>query len=53
MEEGSGKKSKTSLSGFRRSKKTDERYIEFRSDGIPIDDNASKFMNYFAILEEG
>jgi ABC-type sulfate transport system substrate-binding protein len=28
----------------------DERHIEFRSDGVPIGDNASKFVNYFALL---
>jgi hypothetical protein len=50
MEEGSGKRSKTSLSSFRESKKTNEKHIEFRSDGVPIGDNASKFVNYFAIL---
>jgi hypothetical protein len=49
MEDGSGKKSRTSLSGFHGSKKADERHIEFRSDGVPIND-ASKFVNYFAIL---
>jgi hypothetical protein len=31
-------------------KKADERHIELRSDGISIGDNASKFMNYFALL---
>jgi hypothetical protein len=50
MEEGTGKRSRTSLSGFCGSKRVDERYIEFRSDGVPIGDNASKFVNYFAIL---
>jgi hypothetical protein len=50
MEEGSGKRSRTTLSGFHGSKKADERHIKFRSDGVPIDDNASKFVNYFAIL---
>jgi hypothetical protein len=50
MEEGTRKRSRTSLSGFRRSKIVDERHIEFRSDGVPIGDNTSKFVNYFAIL---
>jgi hypothetical protein len=50
MEEGTGKRSRTSLSGFRGSKRVDERHIEFRSDGVPIGDNASKFVNYYAIL---
>jgi hypothetical protein len=50
MKEGSGKISKTSLSGFYESKKVDERNIEFRSDGVPISDNTSKFMNYFTLL---
>jgi hypothetical protein len=50
MEEGSGKRSRTFLSGFHGSKRVYERHIEFRSDGVPIDDNAPKFMNYFAIL---
>jgi hypothetical protein len=30
--------------------RVDERHIEFRSDGVPIGDNASKFVNYLAIL---
>jgi hypothetical protein len=38
------------LSGFCRSKKFDERHIEFRSDGVPIGGNTSNFVNYFAIL---
>jgi hypothetical protein len=50
MEKGSGKRSRISLSGFRRSKRVDEIHIEFRSDGVPIGDNALKFVNYFAIL---
>jgi hypothetical protein len=50
MEEGSEKKSRTSLSGFHGSKRVDERHIELKSDGVPIGDNASKFVNYFAIL---
>jgi hypothetical protein len=50
MEEGSGKRSRTSLSGFRGSKRVDERHIEFRSDDVLIGDNASKFVKYFAIL---
>jgi hypothetical protein len=50
MEEGSEKRSKIFLSGFHGSKKTDERHIEFRSDGVPICDNESKFVNYFALL---
>jgi hypothetical protein len=43
MEEETGKRSRTSLSGFRGSKRVDERHIEFRSDGVPIGDNTSKF----------
>jgi hypothetical protein len=50
MEEGSRKRSRTFLSGFRGSKRVDESHIEFRSDSVPIGDNTSKFMNYFAIL---
>jgi hypothetical protein len=50
MEEGSRKRSKIFLSGFHRSKKADERHIEFRSDGISIGDNALKFVNYFGLL---
>jgi hypothetical protein len=38
------------LSGFYGNKKTNERHIKFRSDDVPICDNASKFMNYFALL---
>jgi hypothetical protein len=50
MEEGSGKRLKIFLSDFHGSKKANERHIQFKSDGVPIDDNASKFMNYFTIL---
>jgi hypothetical protein len=50
IEEGTEKRSRTSLSGFHGSKKVDKRHIEFRSDGVLIGDNASKFVNYFAIL---
>jgi hypothetical protein len=50
MKEGSGKRSRTSLSDFRGSKRVDERHIKFRSDGVPNGDNASKFVNYFTIL---
>jgi hypothetical protein len=50
MKEGSEKRLKTYLSGFHGSKKADERHIEFRNDSVPIGDNASKFVNYFALL---
>jgi hypothetical protein len=50
MEEGSGKRSITSLSGFRGSKRVDERHIEFRSDGVPIGDTRIKICELFRYL---
>jgi hypothetical protein len=50
MEEGLGKKIENIFVMFSHNKKLDERHIEFRSDSVPISDNTSKFMNYFALL---